>query len=107
MIQYALEAQLETLSGTSVVLQAVDINVKPHITAKSLNEWDDESSENKIMLNPGDVIQAAYLLTESPEAKQQDTREVRPALAQLAISWRGNMGEAGHLSTGWLTSRRR
>jgi hypothetical protein len=89
------------------VLQAVDIKVKTYITAKSLNEWDGETSEHKVMLNPGDVIQAAYLLTENSDAKQQDTGETRPALAQLAITWRGNMGEAGHLSTGWLTSRRR
>jgi len=106
-VRYALEAQLENLSDASVVLQAIDLNVKPYISAHSLNAW--ESDERpKPMLNPGDILQVAYLLTEKVDAERlEETKDSRLALAQMAISWRANMGELGHLSTGWLSARKR
>lgn len=105
--QYALEAQLENLSDSSVVLQAIDLNLKPYMSAQSLNAWEAEEGA-KPMLNPGDILQVAYLLTENIDAaRPEDTKDSRLLLAQMAISWRANMGELGHLSTGWLSARRR
>jgi len=60
------------------------------------------------MLNPGDILQVAYLLTENVDAaRPEETNDSRLPLAQMAISWRANMGELGSLSTGWLSARRR
>lgn len=108
---YALEAQLENLSDNSIILQAVDINAKPYIEPFSLNTWEASAAHGKRehpMLNPGDVLQVAYLLKEKANAeKPDDSRDNRLPLAQMSISWKSGMGENGHLSTGWLTARRR
>ena len=108
---YALEAQLENLSDVAVVLQDVSINAKPYIQVRSLNAWDiaePETVHEKPLLNPGDVIQVAYLLTETADAvRSPDFKESRLDLAQLQVAWMGNMGEEGKLSTGWLSARRR
>lgn len=108
---YALEAQLENLSDSSITLQAVDINAKSYVESSSLNAWELSSTDNTKehpMLNPGDVIQVAYMLREKPGAdKPDDSRDSRLPLAQMSISWKSSMGENGHLSTGWLTARRR
>lgn len=104
---YALEAQLENLSDSGVVLQAVDLNVKSYIIAQSLNAWDADVGP-KPMLNPGDILQVAYVLKEDLDtARIDETKDSRLPLAQMSISWRANMGEVGHLSTGWLSARRR
>jgi len=94
-----------------VVLQDVSINAKPYIQVKSLNAWDitgPDTVHEKPSLASGDVIQVAYMLTETADAvKSPDFKETRPDLAQLQVAWRGNMGEEGKLSTGWLSARRR
>jgi len=78
---------------------------------KSLNIWDITEPDivhEKPLLAPRDVIQVAYLLTETADAvKSPDFKETRLDLAQLSVAWRGNMGEEGKLSTGWLSARRR
>ena len=98
---------MENLSDASVVLQAIGLNVKPYVSAESLNAWENDLAP-KPMLNPSDVLQVAYLLhIDADTARTEDTKDSRLPLAQMSISWRANMGETGNLSTGWLSARRR
>lgn len=64
------------------------------------------------ILSPRDVIQVAFILEHDPNGKKLEpddsnvTSDNRQILGQLAIQWRGALGDRGSLSTGWLTSRR-
>jgi hypothetical protein len=64
------------------------------------------------ILSPRDVVQVAFVLDEQTDDEQSDTGELLPfnddkrLLGQLAIQWRGALGDRGSLSTGWLTCRR-
>ena len=113
--RYALEAQLENVSDGTIVLEEVALKARSPFWATSLN-WDAESDgeEEKPILNPRDVLQVAYLVEQRPgvsqnleEMKAGLKRDGRVVLGQLSISWRGNMGEMGSLSTGNLLSRRK
>lgn len=111
---YAVEAQLEKLGDDSLILEAATLNAKSAFEVRSLNDWDGApGSDGKPgkpspMLNPGDVLQAAFLLLQkaSGEQDQEFTKDGRVILGQMAIQWRGAMGEAGQLNTGWLSARR-
>ena len=67
---------------------------------------------NAPILNPHDVIQVAFLLEQQPGVEEANDESgklfpgERRVLGQLAIQWRGALGDRGSLSTGWLTSRR-
>ena len=113
--RYALEAQLENVSDGTIVLEEATLKARSPFWATSLN-WDVESDgeEEKPILNPRDVLQVAYLVEQQPgvsqnleEMKAGLKRDGRVVLGQLSISWRGNMGEMGSLSTGNLLSRRK
>lgn len=63
------------------------------------------------ILSPRDVIQVAFLIDHETGAERTDdeptmTPDNKRILGQLAIQWRGALGDRGSLSTGWLTSRR-
>ncbi len=117
--RFALEAQLENVSDGTIVLEEAKLKPKAPFHATSLN-WDAdmEDKDAKVASNPvlssKDVLQVAYLVEQAQgvsegvdELKANLKQDGRAVLGQLAISWRGNMGEVGSLSTGSLLSRRK
>jgi len=115
-VRYALEAQLENLAENAVILEAVTFVPRVGFISKSLNAWDlalDENDvTNKPVLNPGDVMQVAFKVSQEtasvdPSSRDaSETRDGRVTIGQLSIQWRGPMGDLGSLSTGWLSGKR-
>ncbi|KAH3988927.1 hypothetical protein HBH70_068260 [Parastagonospora nodorum] len=113
--KYLLEAQLENMGEAAVCLEAVNVNPKPSLRSTSLN-WDAHPPgtgyHNAPILSPRDVVQVAFILEHETGVEQSDMEEPGPEpdnkrlLGQLAIQWRGALGDRGSLSTGWLTCRR-
>jgi len=116
-VRYALEAQLENLAENAIVLEAVTFVPRVGFTSKSLNAWDfgldDDKITNKPVLNPGDVMQAAFRVSQgiaggdAGSREVSETRDERTTMGQLSIQWRGPMGDLGSLSTGWLSGKKR
>jgi hypothetical protein len=113
-LRFALEAQLENVGDGTIVLEAAKLLPKAPFKATSLN-WDSEiaPAENPKLV-PRDVMQVAFLVEQdtssndgSEELKASMKRDGRAMLGQLAIEWRGSMGDRGFLSTGNLMSRRK
>lgn len=107
----ALEAQLDNVADESVVLKTVGFISKPAFKSTSLN-WDaaprTDAKSNCPILASRDVMQVAFLIEQQDEGpKRELTRDGRVILGQLNIHWRTSMGDAGYLSTGWLTTKRR
>jgi hypothetical protein len=99
--QWILEAQLENVGETSVVLEKLWLNERDGIASASLNG---EEGKDATVLKPQDVEQVMFALRE--EVATEDTT-LRVPLAQLNIDWRSALGERGSLTTGWLASRGR
>lgn len=118
LLRYVLEAQLENVSDTAIVLEEARLQAKAPFRAISLN-WDAEEKESDVdvrnpLLNARDVIQVAFVAEQEQgvaegleDLKDGMRRDGRAVLGQLAIQWRTSMGERGSLSTGSLLSRRR
>jgi hypothetical protein len=113
-LRYALEAQLENVGDGSIVLEVAKLLPKAPFKVMSLN-WDSDltPAENP-KLAPRDVMQVAFLVEQdmssndgSNELSASLKRDGRAMLGQLAIEWRGSMGDRGFLSTGNLMSRRK
>ncbi|KAL9102587.1 MAG: hypothetical protein Q9163_002267 [Psora crenata] len=107
----ALEAQIDNLADTSIVLKSVAFNPKPAYRAISLN-WDAYPLEKGAYTNcpamaPRDVHQIAFLVEQVEGAKKDITRDGRTLLGQLCLRWWSEMGEEGFLTTGMLTAKRR
>lgn len=95
--------------------QAVNVNPKPPLRSVSLN-WDAHApgteQHRAPILSPRDVVQVAFILEHDTSAEQAEEDDAQAAadnkrlLGQLAIQWRGALGDRGSLSTGWLTCRR-
>ncbi|KAI9776719.1 MAG: hypothetical protein M1835_005437 [Candelina submexicana] len=120
-IHVALEAQLEHVGDSAIVLESVNMSPNPPFTSTSLNSHynltDSPSSSSKQdrlqTLNPRDIMQVAFLLTQQTpnadgnEAMRKDIAKDKViVLGQLNISWRSAMGDKGVLTTGSLTLRR-
>ncbi|KIV98009.1 hypothetical protein PV10_01703 [Exophiala mesophila] len=117
LLRYALEAQLENVSDSTIVLEDAKLQTKSPFKSTSLN-WDAEQHEgadvDNPILNPRDVMQVAFVVQQVQgetngleELKASLRRDGRAVLGQLAIQWRTSMGEKGSLSTGNLLTRRR
>jgi hypothetical protein len=112
----AIARTFSALVGSLRVTQTVEVNAKPPFVSTSLNEdlhLAEKSLSNAPVLNPRDVVQVAFLLEQmkNTEDENHDSRSLPPGdaktmLGQLAIQWRGSLGERGSLSTGWLSCRR-
>lgn len=95
--------------------QAVNVNAKHPLKATSLN-WDAHpqgpGQPTAPILSPRDVVQVAFILDQQSGAEHPENDEPssvvgsKRVLGQLAIQWRGALGDRGSLSTGWLTCRR-
>lgn len=112
--QYVLEAQIENMGDVTIVLEDVRLVPKQCFTSDSFNVWDMPGYKSKhgekLHLHPGEIQQACFLLRETeqhPAREPSLTRDGRTILGQLAIDWRGPMGESGSLSTGWLSTRQK
>ena len=110
--QYALEAQVDNLADTSIVLKSIAFNPKPAFKSTSLN-WDAQplgkgEFTNCPVMSPRDVYQVAFLLQEdqSTGSRKEVTRDGRILLGQLGLRWWTEMGEEGFLTTGMLTTKR-
>jgi trafficking protein particle complex subunit 13 len=99
--QWILEAQLENVGETSVVLEKLWLNERDGIDSTSLNG---DESRDATALKPQDVEQVMFVLR---EAELSEELSARVPLAQLNIDWRSALGEKGSLTTGWLASRGR
>ena len=97
--QWIVEAQLENVGETSVVLEKLWMREREGITCTSLNG---EDAKEPTVLKPQDIEQVMFLVRETKESNDFATGS---QLAQLNIDWRSAMGERGSLSTGWLQSR--
>lgn len=117
LLRYALEAQLENVSDSTIVLEEAKLQTKSPFKSSSLN-WDAEQQEgvdvDNPILNPRDVMQVAFVVQQIQgesngleELKASLRRDGRAVIGQLAIQWRTSMGEKGSLSTGNLLTRRR
>ena len=101
--------------GLANSTQAVSVNPKPPLRSTSLN-WDayapGADQQRAPILSPRDVVQVAFILEQESGTEQPDSEEAgsvadnKRLLGQLAIQWRGALGDRGSLSTGWLTCRR-
>lgn len=99
--QWILEAQLENVGETSVVLEKLWLNEREGIVGTALNGDD---TRDATVLKPQDVEQVMFALREEQKSEND---AVRVPLAQLNIDWRSALGERGSLTTGWLASRGR
>lgn len=117
LVRYVLEAQLENVADSTIVLEKAKFLAYPPFTAKSLN-WDmegaDSSSSESPSLSPRDVLQLAFVVEQAVDAvegleelRANLKRDGRTGLGQIALEWRSSMGERGHLTTGVLFSRKR
>ena len=99
--QWSLEAQLENLGETSVVLEKLWLNERKGTSSTALNGG---TGKEAVVLKPQDVEQVMFMLRETEEPEDPS---IRVPLAQLNVDWRSAMGERGSLTTGWLASRGR
>ena len=99
--QWILEAQLENVGETSVVLERLWLQERESISSTALNG---DGEKNAIVLKPQDVEQVMFALRET---ERMEDMSIRVPLAQLNIDWRSALGERGSLTTGWLASRGR
>ena len=102
--QWILEAQLENVGETAVVLEKVWTTSREGIGSAAVG-GDIEGGGEAAVLKPQDVEQVMFVLREKEE--QAADLATRVPLAQLNIDWRSAMGERGTLTTGWLASRGR
>lgn len=101
--KFALEAQLENLTESTVVLETAAVNVGQGLRSTGLN-WDMVGSEKteKPILSPLDVLQVAFVLDQVDAGQELEEKGGRVVLAQLVVQWSGPMGEKGDITTGWL-----
>ena len=99
--RWILEAQLENVGETSVVLERLWLHEREGIGSTALCG---EEGRDATVLKPQDVEQVMFVLRE--EQKTDDV-SVHAPLAQLNIDWRSALGDRGSLTTGWLASRGR
>ena len=109
----ALEAQIDNLADSTIILKTVTFSPKPAFRSTSLN-WDAYPVENGEYSNnpplaPRDVYQVAFVIQEieGGVSKKEVTRDGRTVLGQLGLRWWSEMGQEGFLTTGMLTTRRK
>lgn len=104
-LEMVLEAQLENVADVSVMVDGVELReAADGLKVKSLNRWEAAVTERP-RLNPRDVLQVAFLLSQASANLSEDDRATVP-LGHLEVTWRGSMGEKGLLQTGSLTCKR-
>lgn len=115
LLRFALEAQLENVTDTSITLERTSLNVRAPFksTSLGLDHSVHQEALDRQLLNPRDVLQIAYLVEQKPEVtdgldgmKSDMGRDGRTTIGHLSIEWRGLMGERGTLTTGNLLTRR-
>lgn len=102
--RWVLEAQLENVGETAVVLERLWLTENEGISGKSVDEEEMGEGRESVVLKPQDVEQVMFVLREE---KAEEVGQGRVPLARVNIEWRSAMGEKGSLTTGWLASRPR
>ncbi|KAI9815020.1 MAG: hypothetical protein M1827_002863 [Pycnora praestabilis] len=104
-MNYALEAQLENVGESVLLLQGVTMNTTTQFKSTSLN-WDgpvaDKNKYQSPILNPHDVMQVAFLvkMSEVEDGEVVDDNIASDGrLGQVSIEWRSAMGDRGYLTT--------
>ena len=114
LLRFVLEAQLENVGDGAIVLEVAKLLPRPPFKSTSLN-WDSAlAPAHNPRLAARDVMQVAFIVEQDlnssdglEELRAGLKRDGRALLGQLAIEWRGSMGDRGFLSTGNLMSRRK
>lgn len=101
--RWVLEAQLENLGESPVVLERVWLAESEGLKSTGVNA---DEAEGALVLKPLNVEQVAFVL-EGLQKSDEVALGKRMPLAQLHIEWRNVMGARGSLTTGWLASRGR
>ena len=99
--QWILEAQLENVGETAVVLERLWLNERQGVVGRVVG-----AGAARTVLKPSDVEQIMFMLAEERRT-DEEVAKGRVPLAQVNIDWRSAMGEKGSLTTGWLASRAR
>lgn len=103
--RWALEAQLENVGEDAIVLTGLGLETKAWCRAGSLN-WDGLQAGENPILSHGDVQQVCFLVEQGGGGNEEEKLVVdaagRLVMGILNIAWRGEMGNLGSLSTGWL-----
>jgi hypothetical protein len=109
--------QCNAIASLTNSAQAVNLNPRPPLRSTSLN-WDAHAHSRRTgqhsapILSPRDIVQVAFILDQQTDTVLPETdmptqvSDDKRLLGQLAIQWRGTLGDRGSLSTGWLTCRR-
>ncbi|WPG98558.1 Hypothetical protein R9X50_00135000 [Acrodontium crateriforme] len=108
--EWILEAQLENVGESAVVLEHVWLRTRDGVGSAGVDDAKAKDVEEKeaIVLKPQDIEQTMFILSENtPLPNPTTTQTGRLALAQLNIDWRNAMGEKGSLTTGWLAAKMR
>lgn len=101
-VKWILEAQLQNVGESSVVLEKVWLEEREGLVGKAVNGA--VEGREATVLKPQDVEQVMWLLEAGEEFGEEGARV---PLAKLNLDWRGAMGEKGSLTTGWLATRAR
>lgn len=100
--RWALEAQLENTGEETITLDTVEMETREGFKSMGLN-WDVE--EGKPVLMPGDVQQVCFLVEQDGDEGEKLAVDGRLIFGILSLSWRGQMGNRGFLSTGTLGAK--
>lgn len=101
-MRWALEAQLENTGEETITLDTVEMEMRDGFKSMGLN-WDVE--EGKPVLMPGDVQQVCFLVEQEGNEEEKAAADGRLIFGILSLSWRGQMGNRGFLSTGTLGAK--
>lgn len=103
--RWVMEAQLENCSEEAIHLERVGLELEDGLTYVDCN-WDGSRSPRPV-LQPGEVEQVSFVVNETARAGDTVAKveNGRLALGVLGISWRNEMGNRGHLTTGKLGTR--
>ncbi|KAI9889879.1 MAG: hypothetical protein M1814_004714 [Vezdaea aestivalis] len=101
-LKYVLEAQLENVGASMLVIESATFEAEPPFSSQSLN-WDSPALKQtgilSPLLHPRQVLQVAFLL----DGKSGGLKGQELVLGQLISRWRTTMGDPGQLKTGQLT----
>ena len=105
---WVLEAQVENVGEVAVVVKDIWLGEKEGIRSRWIGgEVGGEKNGETMVLQPQMVEQVMFELAEEKVGSHQGEGMGREPLARLNVEWASPLGEKGHLTTGWLTSRGR
>jgi hypothetical protein len=102
--RWVVEAQLENCSEDVMQLEKVGMSVEDGLRWKGCN-WEVSRSKGPVV-KPGEVEQVCFVVETADESGvMKALPDGRLVFGVLEISWRGEMGNRGYLSTGKLGTK--